>query len=73
MADSLGPKQAPIPTAKEEWMAKYVLRMVERGIEAEDAWACCQAGDDDHDYASDPRDSADEELTYWTDDGDLHG
>ena len=51
-------------------MAKYVLRMIERGVHQEDAWACCLAGASDHDYDSDPRDAADEELSYWTDDGD---
>ena len=67
---AIGPKQAPPPTAKEEWMAEYVLRMVERGIDAEDAWACCRAGEDDHDYDSDPRDAADDEMSYWSDDGE---
>jgi hypothetical protein len=60
----------PIPTQKEEWMAKYVLRMVELGIDANDAWACCRAGEDDHDYTINPRDAADDEMSYWTDDGD---
>ena len=62
--------EAPMPTAQDEWMAKYVLRMVARGIHVDDAWACCQAGADDHDYASDPQDAADEEMSCWTDDGD---
>lgn len=60
----------PMPTPKEEWMAKYVQRMVESGIDAEDAWACCRAGEDDHDYTDDPRDAADDEMSYWADDGD---
>ena len=67
---ALFPKQASMPTEKEDWMAKYVLRMVERGIDQEDALACCLAGADDHDYTSDPRDAADEEMSIWTDDGD---
>ena len=29
------------------------------------------AGASDHDYASDPCDAADDELSHWTDDGDL--
>ena len=62
----------PMPTEKEAWMAKYVIHMVvEHGIDAEDAWACCRSGEYDHDYSSDPRDAAEDEMSYWDDDGDL--
>lgn len=61
--------KAPMPTEQDAWMAAYVARMVERGIDAEDAWACCRAGE--HDFTDDPADAADEEMTYWDDDGDL--
>jgi hypothetical protein len=67
--DTVGPP-SPMPTAKEEWMAKYVLRMVERGLDSESAWACCRAGADSHDYESDPRAAADDEISYFDDDGD---
>jgi hypothetical protein len=63
--------QSPMPTAKEEWMAKYVLRMMEQGVESDDAWAMCRAGESDHDYDSDPMEAADDEMSYWEDDGDL--
>lgn len=59
---------SPMPTEQEAWMAKYVLRMIEHGLDAESAWACCRAGDND--YSSDPRQAADDEVSYWTDDGD---
>lgn len=60
----------PRPTQKEEWMATYVLRMIEHGIDAEGAWALCRSGENDNDYTEDPRDAADDEMSYWTDDGD---
>ena len=69
--NGIGPMEHPMPSAQEEWQAKYVLRMVERGIDQADAWACCEAGASDHDYTSDPRDAADDEMSIWTDDGDL--
>lgn len=62
--------EAPSPTKKEAWKAKYVLRMIEVGIDAESAWACCEAGASDHDYDSDPRDAANDEMDSWVDDGD---
>jgi len=64
----IGGGRSPMPTKEEMWMAAYVARMVERGIAAEDAWACCRAGE--HDFTDDPADAADEEMTYWDDDGD---
>jgi hypothetical protein len=37
--------------------------MIERGINREDAQACCDAGDVD--LSADPADAADDELQYW--------
>lgn len=68
--DAIVTAPAPMPTAEEAWMAKYVLRMIECGIAAEDAWGFCKAGKDDHDYTDDPREAADNEMEAW-DDGDL--
>ena len=63
-----GEGHSPLPTTEEEWMAHYVLRMIERGVPAEEAWACCRASD--HDYNSDPRDAADDEMYCWTAEGE---
>jgi len=63
-----GVGQAPIPIAEEAWMGRYVAQMVKRGIHPDDAWRSVRAGD--HDYTDSPEDAADEELTYWDDDGD---
>lgn len=30
----------PLPTKEEKWMAAYVARMIARGIDIDDAWAC---------------------------------
>jgi hypothetical protein len=63
-------KAAPLPTAKEEWMAKYCLRLIERGgLDEASALACYEAGRDDHDYDGDPTEAADDEMSYWDYDG----
>lgn len=63
-----------IPTKAEAeaiWRAAYVARMVERGIDIEDAQACCRAGDVV--LSEDPADVADAELDYWaSDDSEAH-
>jgi hypothetical protein len=63
--DAMVALPAPMPTKRDEWMAMYVSRMVERGIHADDAWALCRSGESDHDYDSDPAESADNEMVYW--------
>jgi hypothetical protein len=60
---------APMPSRSEAeavWKRAYVDRMIERGVDRQDAQACCDAGDVDLDY--DPADAADDELSYWADD-----
>ena len=52
--------------AEAAWRRAYVDRMVERGIDREDAQACCDAGDVD--LSENPADAADDELQYWSDD-----
>jgi hypothetical protein len=59
---------APLPTPQEAWEAAYVMRLVERGLSIDSARKVCDAGE--HDHTEDPRDAADEELSYWDDDGD---
>lgn len=64
-------KVSPMPSAKDEWMAKYCLRLIERsGIDKESALACYHAAEDSHDYEADPVEAADDEMSYWDDDGD---
>ena len=61
----------PMPTNAEAeaiWRAAYVARMVEIGIDVDDARACCDAGGAD--LTKDPNDEADAELDYWDSDGD---
>lgn len=61
---------APLPTERERWMAAYVARMVELGIEPDDAWWLCQSASDHLNYESDPRIAAEEDMVIWEDDGD---
>lgn len=57
---------APMPTEadrREAYKRLYVARMVERGIDSQDASDCFDAGDVDYDI--NPEDAADDELSYW--------
>lgn len=62
---------SPIPTKAEAeavWRTAYIARMCERGIEINDARACCNAGPA---ILSDgPKEAADAELEYWASDGE---
>ena len=63
--------RSPMPTradAESVWRAAYVARMVERGIDVDDARACCNAGSVS--LSDDPVEAADAELEYWKNDGD---
>ena len=70
---TIGPP-APMPTeakAQAAWRSAYILRMVDRGVDIEDATACCNAckfGPFGHDLSDDPAQAADDELSYWSDD-----
>lgn len=48
------------------WRRAYVDRMVFRGLDREDAQACCDASEVD--LSESPADAADDELQYWDDD-----
>lgn len=64
-----GVGRSPLPSRSEAfavWRRFYVDRMVERGIDREDAQACCDSVDVD--LSADPVDAADDELQYWADD-----
>ena len=57
---------SPMPTEadrREAYKRLYVARMVERGVDEQDASACFDAGDVDYDI--EPAEAADDELSYW--------
>lgn len=58
----------PMPTKEDEWLAKYAARMMEAGLDADDAFMFARMGDNDYD--SDPVEAAESEMECWTDDGD---
>jgi hypothetical protein len=56
-----------------EYRRRYRDQMVKRGVlpgVADDASEACDFDDLDRDY-SDPESDADEELTYWDNDGEV--
>lgn len=57
----------------QQWKDLYVGRFVEKGVEREFGEATYEAGMGEHDYESDPVEAADEEMSYWIDDGDGEG
>lgn len=52
-----------------EWHTKFIARLISRGLKREEAEDTLAGNMGDHDYEDDPKDAADDELTYWTDDG----
>lgn len=60
---------------KEAWHKRYKARLIENGVDEKSAEESLQAGmgsvleGDGYDYDEDPEDSADMEMSYWTDDG----
>ena len=67
MGAGCGPSPMPLRSEAEAvWRQAYVDRMTERGIDRNDAQACCDAGDVD--LSVTPADAADDELQYWADD-----
>lgn len=63
----------PVPqalTKEEEWLLKYAARMMEFGLDAEDAMRFAKMGENDYD--ADPVEAAEAEMECWTDDdGDM--
>jgi len=57
---------------KEEWHKRYKEYMLELGVPEKEAEAALQAGRGNYDYASDPKMSASDELSYWASDGAGH-
>lgn len=65
----------PMPTAVEAWRAKYALRIMAVCNCSEDFAIDSAKAVDDETIAKrmdDPEGAADEEMEYWTDDGDGH-
>lgn len=61
--------------SKDEWLKRYAARIVDRaGLDQESAMACALAGYEAEleggDFGETPEDMADEEMSYFTDDGD---
>ena len=53
---------------REEWHRKYKARLIDVAkISEDDAKASLEAGMGHYDYDDDPADSADEEMSYWSD------
>ncbi len=68
---NLPPAVPPVPMTREEWMRRYAARMVTiggmgRDVADEAAKAAADSAEDDE--WLDPEESADEEMSYWTDD-----
>lgn len=62
-----GPSPMPLRSEAEAvWRRAYIDRMVERGVDRESAQACCDA--DGVFLSLDPVDTADDCLSYWSDD-----
>ena len=55
---------------REQWKQAYIDRMVAHGLTRDFATADYEANADSYDYASDPRDAADDEVYYITQDCD---
>jgi hypothetical protein len=58
---------------QEEWLARYKQRFIEVGISEEGAQMQVESATfEEHSvfFEDDPEGAADEEMSYWTDDGD---
>jgi hypothetical protein len=72
-----GDGPAPLPTQKDReqaWRRLYITRIVEvAGVSEEAATAsfeACGLGPDGYDINDDPEQCADDEMSYWDDDGE---
>ena len=50
---------------KIEWRKKYKQWLMDRGIEPSFAQQTVEAGEDGFDFDDDPREAAEDELSYW--------
>lgn len=54
---------------KDAWCLEYLAELIRAGLPIK--FACeIYCASDEHDYASDPREAAQNEFDYFTDDGD---
>ena len=63
----------PLPPEQEAWRERYIRRMISAGIDEQDAEAnfdACGFGPDGFDLEDDPEQCADDEMSYWDDDGE---
>jgi hypothetical protein len=68
-----GDGPAPMPTEadhKAAWRRIYMDTMIKHAGLTEDQAVDCFNAVDDYDYTEDPEQSAMDEMTYWSDDGD---
>ena len=68
----IGGSPAPMPTqaeAEQAWRRAFIARMVERGVDVEDATACCEANSFNSPFGwellEDPAHAADDEIACW--------
>lgn len=66
--DVVGPTRDETDDKKDAWTLRYCARFLERGIPLHVAIETYRAGME-HDYDDDPEQAADEEMSYWDDDG----
>ena len=59
------------PLTEDQWLARYKQRFVDVGLTHEEAQACAEAIDmTEVDLSDDdPEQMADDEMSYWDDDG----
>lgn len=55
----------------EEWIKRFKVRLTERGLSEKEVRDVAEASVRDPDFLNndDPEQAADDELSYWTDDG----
>lgn len=62
--------------SKEKWLARYKQRFIDAGLTAEEAQECANCVEltddlsDSPSVADDPEAAADDEMSYWDNDGD---
>ncbi len=50
---------------QDEWHDRFVFRLVNKGLDQQEALDTLDGNMGDHDYEDSPEDAADEELSYW--------
>ena len=55
---------------KEEWLNRYEAQLILRGVDKDFAHATREAAEENIDFAFEPEEAADEELSCWAADSD---